>query len=234
MDMPLHPTLQDILLRLILVLCAGTAVGLNRESHGKAAGLRTTVLVGLAAAICMIQANILLGTLGKTPESFGVMDLLRLPLGVLTGVGFIGAGAILRKGDLITGVTTAATLWIMTAIGLAFGGGQIWLGIIATLLTLGVLTLLKRIDERMRHQRHALLSLKAETDEPPDLDTLLKPIGGRAVFRGFYQSDTDKTPHFRFEVRWKYAAPGKPPTELLAAIARHGTIERFEIADPAD
>ncbi len=233
MDMPLHPTGLDMALRLILTLCAGAAVGLNRESHGKAAGLRTTVLVGLAAAICMIQANILLGTLGKTPQSFGVMDLLRFPLGVLTGVGFIGAGAILRKGDLITGVTTAATLWIMTAIGLAFGGGQIWLDIIGTLLTLGVLQLLKRIDERTRHQRHALVSLDAETDEPPDLDASLKPIGCRAAFRGLYRSAPDKTTAFRFEVSWKHAVPGKAPTELLEAIERHGTIRKFEIDDPA-
>lgn len=62
---------------------------------------------------------------GKTPESFAVMDLMRLPLGILTGVGFIGGGTILKKGDLVTGVTTAATLWLVTVIGLCLGGGQL-------------------------------------------------------------------------------------------------------------
>jgi putative Mg2+ transporter-C (MgtC) family protein len=74
----------------------------------------------------MIQANLLLSAVGKAPNSFSQMDVLRFPLGVLTGVGFIGGGAIFKRGDLVTGVTTAATLWVMTAIGLAFGGGQRW------------------------------------------------------------------------------------------------------------
>ena len=63
----------------------------------------------------MIPANILLPVNGKTPASFAAMDLMRLPLGILTGVGFIGGGAILKKGDLVNGVTTAATLWLVTA-----------------------------------------------------------------------------------------------------------------------
>jgi putative Mg2+ transporter-C (MgtC) family protein len=72
----------------------------------------------------MIQANILLPMEGKTSNTFAVMDVMRLPLGVLTGVGFIGGGAILKKGDLVTGVTTAAALWLMTIIGLCLGGGR--------------------------------------------------------------------------------------------------------------
>ena len=69
----------------------------------------------LAASLAMIPANILLPVNGKTPASFAVMDLMRLPLGILTGVGFIGGGAILKKRDLVNGVTTAATLWLVTA-----------------------------------------------------------------------------------------------------------------------
>ncbi|MGH8300249.1 MAG: MgtC/SapB family protein, partial [Steroidobacteraceae bacterium] len=112
--MPLYPTWQDIGLRLLLTLIAAAVIGLNRGTRGHAAGLRTTILVSLAACVAMIQANILLPIGGKTAASFGVMDLMRLPLGILTGVGFIGAGTILRRGDLVTGVTTAATLWVVT------------------------------------------------------------------------------------------------------------------------
>jgi uncharacterized membrane protein YhiD involved in acid resistance len=64
-------------------------------------------------------------------------DLMRLPLGILTGVGFIGGGVILRRDDIIVGVTTAATLWCVTVIGLCLGGGQIRLGIVATVIALG-------------------------------------------------------------------------------------------------
>ncbi len=116
---------QEIALRLFLALAAGALIGINRSEHGRPAGLRTVMLVCLAAAVAMIQANLLLGLAGKKSDSFIVMDLMRLPLGILTGMGFIGGGAILRRGDLVTGVTTAATLWLVTAIGLAFGGGQL-------------------------------------------------------------------------------------------------------------
>jgi putative Mg2+ transporter-C (MgtC) family protein len=122
-DMPFHPGWSDIAVRLALTMFAGAIIGFNRGARGHAAGFRTTILVGLAASVAMIQANILLPLEGKTPGSFAVMDLMRLPLGILTGVGFIGGGTILKKGDLVTGVTTAATLWLMTVIGLCLGGG---------------------------------------------------------------------------------------------------------------
>lgn len=114
--MPLHPNWQDICVRLALTMIAGAIIGFNRGARGHAAGFRTTILVGLAASVAMIQANLLLSLGGKTPDSFAEMDLMRLPLGILTGVGFIGRGAILRRGDLVAGVTTAATLWVMTVI----------------------------------------------------------------------------------------------------------------------
>jgi putative Mg2+ transporter-C (MgtC) family protein len=110
--MPLHPTWEDICLRLLLTVIAGAMLGFDREARGHAAGLRTTILVALAASVAMIQTNILLPLEGKDQGSFAVMDMMRLPLGILTGVGFLGGGAILKRGGSISGVTTAATLWI--------------------------------------------------------------------------------------------------------------------------
>ena len=115
---------QQIALRLALTVVAGGLLGMERSKSGHAAGLRTTLLVTLAASIAMIQMNLLMATNGKTPSSFAVFDLMRLPLGILTGVGFIGAGAIVRKSELVLGLTTAATLWFATVIGLCLGGGQ--------------------------------------------------------------------------------------------------------------
>jgi putative Mg2+ transporter-C (MgtC) family protein len=135
MNMPLSPSWQEIAVRLALTMIAGAIIGLNRGARGHAAGFRTIILVGLAASVAMIQTNVLLPLAGKTPESFATIDTMRLPLGILTGVGFIGGGTILKRGDLVTGVTTAATLWVVTVIGLCFGGGQLALGIAATTLT---------------------------------------------------------------------------------------------------
>ena len=162
MDMPLSPSWDDICVRLALTLIAGAVIGFNRGARGHAAGLRTTILVCLAASVAMIQANILLTISGKTPASFAVMDIMRLPLGILTSVGFIGGGTILRKGDPVTGVTTAATLWLVTVIGLCLGGGQLALGIAATVLGVIILWVLKWVDLVIPREHRAMTDRQRE------------------------------------------------------------------------
>ena len=108
--MPQTLTNADIAWRLALAVVAGFVIGFNRSAHEHPAGLRTTLLVCVAAAVAMIQANILLGTTQNQEGHTNTLDLMRLPLGILTGVGFIGGGAILRRDGLVQGVTTAATL----------------------------------------------------------------------------------------------------------------------------
>src|ERR1700693_1631613 len=125
--MPITIEWPEIALRLALTVVAGTLIGLNRSEHGHSAGLRTTLLVCLAASVSMIQVNLLLSMAGKSPGSFAVLDLMRLPLGILSGMGFIGAGAIVRYGSLVRGLTTATTLWFLTVLGLCFGGvSSLW------------------------------------------------------------------------------------------------------------
>ena len=152
---------SDVALRLGLTLLASILFGLDRGFKGHPAGLRTMVLVGLAAALAMISAVALLATEGKTSGSFGTMDVMRLPLGILTGVGFIGGGTILRRGGLITGITTAATLWIVTVIGLCFGAGQLGLGLSGTVL--GTLTIwgLQRVEHSLPRKGHGALTIEA-------------------------------------------------------------------------
>ncbi|TPK69434.1 MgtC/SapB family protein [Mesorhizobium sp. B2-4-19] len=228
-DMPLHPTWPDLVARLLLVLAAGFLIGLNREARGHTAGLRTTILVGLAAAVAMIQANLLLDTMGKGADSFARMDVLRFPLGVLTGVGFIGGGAILRRGDLVTGVTTAATMWIMTMIGLAFGGGQFGLAAITTLLTLVTLQALKWVDLRIRRDHHAVLSVSWAKGSPPDLQEMVRPLGYDARLSTMeHDADRDRF-IYSFNLEWKQPDAIEPSTEILALVARQCEIERFEL-----
>jgi putative Mg2+ transporter-C (MgtC) family protein len=142
---------QAIALRLVLTVLAGGILGLERSRTGHSAGLRTTLLVTLAASVAMIQMNLLMESNGKPPTSFAVMDLMRLPLGILTGVGFIGAGAIVRKNELVVGLTTAATLWFATVVGLCLGGGQLILGSAATILGFTVLWGMRWFENRVEH-----------------------------------------------------------------------------------
>jgi putative Mg2+ transporter-C (MgtC) family protein len=166
--MPMTIDWPEILLRLGLAVFAGAALGLNRTERGMTTGLRTTLLVTLAAAVSMIQVNLLLVTDGKTPASFSVLDLMRLPLGILTGMGFIGAGAILRQGGRVSGVTTAATLWLATVLGICFGGGQHGLGLAGLALALVTLWALKKAESRIPQEQQGALSLIVTESGPTD------------------------------------------------------------------
>jgi putative Mg2+ transporter-C (MgtC) family protein len=160
--MPLTPDWRDIAVRLAVALVASAVIGLDRGETGKTAGLRPTMLVCLAACLAMLQVNVLLPQAGKPATAFAVLDLMRLPLGILSGVGFIGAGAILRKGGLVTGLTTAATLWFVTVIGLCAGGGQIALAGLGTMLGLLILSGLKAVESRLPHRKRARLTVEDE------------------------------------------------------------------------
>ncbi len=168
--MPLTLSWTDAALRLGLALLAGACLGLNRSERGQAAGLRTTMLVCAASAVSMIQVNLLLATSGKAPDSLVMLDLMRLPLGILSGMGFIGGGAILRRGNMVRGVTTAATLWYVTVMGLCFGGGQIALGLAMLALGLGILVGMKGVEHRLPSRRRARLTLILAPDGPAEED----------------------------------------------------------------
>jgi putative Mg2+ transporter-C (MgtC) family protein len=230
--MPLTPSWTDIALRLFLTVLACGVIGLDRGVRGHAAGLRTTILVGLAASVAMIQANILLPVDGKTAASFGVMDLMRLPLGILTGVGFIGAGTILRRGDLVTGVTTAATLWMVTVIGLCFGGGQLGLGIAATLISIFTLAILNVFDRHMPRKQRGILvvALAPSVAAIQSVGDLIRPLGYAARFFRQTRDDDSAQTHLFFEVTWKRSEESGPPLDLIEILAQRFTLVSFELA----
>lgn len=231
MNMPLEPSWSEIAIRLALTMLAGAVIGFDRGARGHAAGFRTTILVGLAASVAMIQANVLLPVSGKTSESFAVMDLMRLPLGILTGVGFIGGGTILKKGDLVTGVTTAATLWVMTVIGLCLGGGQLVLGIVATVLAFLTLRALKWIDLVIPREHRARLTVTCPTqwNVLEDLPKLIQPTEYRARFQKQKRRlDSDQV-DYSFELSWKRPELSSLPVELLQTIDGHFPIRSFEL-----
>ncbi|MDX8516763.1 MgtC/SapB family protein [Mesorhizobium dulcispinae] len=230
-DMPLHPTWPDLVVRLLATLVAGFLIGLNREARGHSAGLRTTILVGLAAAVAMVQANMLLDVAGRGPDSFVRIDVMRFALGVLTGVGFIGGGTILRRGDLVTGVTTAATMWIMTMIGLAFGGGQFGLGAIATVLTLVTLQALKWVDLRISRNHKAVISVSWPKNSPPDLQAMVRPLGYAARFVGMEHDAGRDRFVFSYTLGWRQPEAVEPSTDVLALVGQHCEVERFEMID---
>jgi putative Mg2+ transporter-C (MgtC) family protein len=203
-------------------------VGFDRGARGHAAGFRTTILVGLAASVAMIQANVLLSVSGKMPTSFAVMDVMRLPLGILTGVGFIGAGTIFKKGDLITGVTTAATLWLITVIGLCLGGGQLVLGLAATALAVITLWALQWVDRAIPREHRARLIIAGDSELRAIVE-LPRLIGGLGYHARFVEVErrSDGLVDCSFDISWRRADRSAPPTDMLMLICRWYVVKTF-------
>ena len=120
----------EVLIRLIVAAVAGGLIGLEREALHKPAGIRTHMLVSLGAALFV------LATLSIIPDEVG-----RIIAGIATGIGFLGAGTIFRSKDSVKGLTTAASIWTVAAIGLTVGSGQYVLAIAATILVVIILQL---------------------------------------------------------------------------------------------
>jgi putative Mg2+ transporter-C (MgtC) family protein len=168
--MPLVLTWEQIAIRLLLASIASFIIGLNRDEHGHPAGIRTTMLVCLAATLAMLQVKLLLPLAGKDPSSFVVMDLMRLPLGILSGIGFIGAGVIVKRGVNVSGVTTAATMWFITVVGLLFGAGNLYLGSAASIIAFVVLWAIRHMENYLPREHHATLQLVLSPDAPGEAD----------------------------------------------------------------
>src|SRR5215468_2818217 len=157
-----HLTLRDMLLRVAMAFIAGFLVGWERESHGRPAGLRTTILTCVAAAVAMILSEVLFIQSAAAGSSNWRPDPARLGAGILTGIGFLGAGTILRHANAIRGVTTAASLWFVTVLGLAFGSGEFALGFTGTGVALLTLLVLARFEKHMLIHVYSTLTVVAD------------------------------------------------------------------------
>jgi putative Mg2+ transporter-C (MgtC) family protein len=156
---------------------------------------------------------------GRADDSFVTLDLMRLPLGILSGVGFLGAGVIFRRSDLVVGVTTAAILWIATVIGLCFGGGQLALGAIATALGTVVLWGLKWLERYIPHELRAELILIA-TQDGPTSDEVVEMIHGAGYqITGEAVHHHDSGRETRYDLRWSGPRFGLRPPAFVAGLA---------------
>jgi putative Mg2+ transporter-C (MgtC) family protein len=135
------------LLRLGLAMVLAAIVGLEREAGGRPAGFRTHVLVCVGSCLLMMLSASLAN------DRF---DPARLAAGIITGMGFLGAGTIMRHGSVVKGLTTAASLWAITGVGLAIGMGWYYGAIIGTLAIFGTLTFFKILEQRLGSPKRRL------------------------------------------------------------------------------
>ena len=159
------PQFSAIVIKILLALLSGGAIGLERGRHGRNAGFRTHILVCMGAMLAAMLDLHIHSTLGS--------DGTRIAAQVVTGIGFLGAGVILIKRDFtITGLTTAAGLWIISIVGLSYGYGFCEAGLLVTAATLIATTLLSKIESGQKSQ----LSLYLELDSLAATNEVIKSI----------------------------------------------------------
>lgn len=150
-NIDLNQTLT-IIFRITLAVILAFIPGLERELTGKFAGLRTHILVCLGACVFTIL-SIYGFKMHIAPDVIGTNDPARIAAQVITGIGFIGAGTVMRHGSNVFGITTAATLWVCAAIGMSCGCGEYVTAIIASLATLVVLISIRRLEKNLLSKR---------------------------------------------------------------------------------
>jgi putative Mg2+ transporter-C (MgtC) family protein len=162
---------DEIIIRLLLGAILGGVIGFEREVHGQAAGFRTQLLVCVAAVLIMIVSeNYYFHLLLENPEllkqdSAFRIDPARIAAGAVIGIGFLGAGAIIKSGFVIRGLTTAASIWIISAIGLAIGAGLYFEGILTSLITIIALLILRKLQRNIRIVQYRRVSVSARVSE---------------------------------------------------------------------
>ena len=151
----------ELFFRLTLACVLGGVIGYERQSRRKSAGLRTNVLVCLGSCLIMVLSEALYFNVeGRTNA-----DPARLAAQVVSGIGFLGAGAIMKEGLTVTGLTTAACIWAVSGVGLAVGAGYYSGALFTTALIFSTLGTLSRIDEWVMHEKNLFLTI--HTHERP-------------------------------------------------------------------
>src|SRR5688572_17581667 len=145
----MHPDDIDIVQHLLYALLAGSLVGFERNYHGRPAGFRTHALVCLSSCLLML-ITLYQARWFPTPTMERItLDPTRMAQGIMTGIGFLGAGAIMKEGLSVRGLTTAASIWITAAIGILFGIGFYFPAALASALTLGTLSTFRWIESKL-------------------------------------------------------------------------------------
>jgi putative Mg2+ transporter-C (MgtC) family protein len=199
----------DLLVKLGLAVLLGGIIGFEREVSGKPAGLRTNILICVGAALLMdLSINV------GIADGRRIGDPARIAAQIVSGVGFLGAGTIMQSQGMVTGLTSAATIWVVAAIGMTIGAGQYIEGIGAGLLVTFVLAGLGSLEHWVRRARRvASATIRARVDTPiEDIRTALHAHGINVESQRIFDHPEDRT----FEL--KLSGPSRQFTVATAAL----------------
>ena len=198
------------IIRISFAILAGGMIGLEREFHDKAAGFRTLIFISIGSALFTILSANIAGTTG---------DATRIAAYVVSGIGFLGAGAILRDGNHVTGLTTAATIWLTAAIGMTMGMGDFIFGgliTIVALIVLWIFPVLEHAIDRIREETVYHLSIQNDLKKLESLDAIIKSYGVRVVSHQHYKEGS--------LIKCRWVTIGRPKS--------HEKFIQYMLADP--
>ncbi len=166
----------EISFRLVAALLAGGLIGLERSHRGRPAGFRTHSLVCLASSLLMLVTIYETHWFPQTGAARVILDPTRMAQGIMTGIGFLGAGAIIKDGLSVRGLTTAASIWITAAIGILTGIGFYFAAAVGTVLVLGTLSLFRWVEARLPTESYASFVVRFRRDAAVSEEAVRKLI----------------------------------------------------------
>ena len=219
---------------LLGAIIAGGVIGLERSYHGRPAGFRTHTLVCLASSLLMLvtmyQSRWFAGAALETVR----IDPTRMAQGIMTGIGFLGAGVIFKEGLSVRGLTTAASIWITAAIGILIGIGLYLPAVAATVLTLATLTVFRWLENRLPSQSYAHHAIRFDRNDvmsEADLRALLASHNFSIANLSYRTTDDGKTFEYRMIIR---TTNERNHATLANALLRLPRVRSFRLSPTGD
>ena len=229
-----NDTYAAIALHLVMALAAGGIIGLERSYHGRPAGFRTHALVCVASTVLMILTVYHVKWFEASFLERVTIDPTRMAQGIMTGIGFLGAGVIMKEGLTVRGLTTAASIWITAAIGILIGVGFYFPAGIATALTLVALSVFRWIERKMPIEFYANLTVGfLRNAAAPEAELRAMVEGKGFVISNMNYSVTDEGRVFEYEM--VVHSPDRDNTRHLSeALNATPSVTAFRIAPTGD
>jgi putative Mg2+ transporter-C (MgtC) family protein len=225
---------SDVLIGIISALAAGSLIGLERTYHGRPAGFRTHALVCTASALLMLLTTQQWQWIAGAPLEAIRADPTRMAQGIMTGIGFLGAGVIFKEGVSVRGLTTAASIWMTSALGILYGVGLYAPAALGTVATLIILGAFRVVEGWMPIQVYAHLVMRFATDRMPteeQVRSMLEGHGFTVATMSYAKSDAGRS----FDYRTVIMSRRKRDAERLAQeLAARDDLLEFTISPTAD
>ena len=215
----------ELLARIGIGTCLGGVIGYERDLHGRPAGLRTHMLVALAAATFMVISTHFVYLQHYAASDLVEVDSSRIGASIVTGMGFLAGGAIMRTGISVQGLTTAAGLWLVGAIGMAAGAGMFLVAGFVTLVGVISLTMLRRFEDKDVMRRKIFLVLGAEASVS-EISTRLRDVGATVSALEYDRHVIDKTLAVTLDVRFPQSLGVE---RLVEEIERQPDVRRVKL-----